>query len=220
MSWKKVFLVFGISMVILSGCNGESAEERIHNHLEEAVVLEQEFETQQKEITELEQQEQEIYATVIDLGMDDFDEIQSLSQDAIEVIDERDEKIEIERESLMQAKEEFTQIEEILEDIDEEEVRTIGNTMYETMIERYDTYDILYDAYKESLGLEAELYQMIQEEDLNQEELNEHIEQINAKYEEILEANDTFNDLTVEYNDLKQEFYNEASIQVAESTEE
>lgn len=214
MLWKKRILIFGLLLIILSACSSESTEEKIHTHLEETVLLEQEFEAQQSEITELEKQEQEIYAKVIDLGMDDFEEITQLSQDAITIIEERGEKIDTERESIHGAKEEFQSIEALLEDLEEGDAQTKGEEMYQTMIERYDTYDELYEAYKESLNLETELYTLLQEEEVEQDELNEQIEKINEKYEQILTANDAFNELTVEYNNLKQDFYEAANMEV------
>lgn len=214
MLWKKRILIFGLLLIILSACSSESTEEKIHTHLEETVLLEQEFEAQQSEITELEKQEQEIYAKVIDLGMDDFEEITQLSQDAITIIEERGEKIDTERESINGAKEEFQSIEALLEDLEEGDAQTKGEEMYQTMMERYDTYDELYEAYKESLNLETELYTLLQEEEVEQDELNEQIEKINEKYEQILTANDAFNELTVEYNNLKQDFYEAANMEV------
>ncbi|GGN58413.1 YkyA family protein [Oceanobacillus indicireducens] len=214
MLWKKRILIFGLLLIILSACSSESTEEKIHTHLEETVLLEQEFEAQQSEITELEKQEQEIYAKVIDLGMDDFEEITQLSQDAITIIEERGEKIDTERESIHGAKEEFQSIEALLEDLEEGDAQTKGEEMYQVMMERYDTYDELYEAYKESLNLETELYTLLQEEEVEQDELNEQIEKINEKYEQILTANDAFNELTVEYNNLKQDFYEAANMEV------
>ena len=214
MTWKKTVLMFGLLLIVLSACSSESTEEKIHTHLEETVVLEQEFEAQQSEITELEKQEQEIYAQVIDLGMDDFEEITKLSQDAIALIEERKEKIDVESESIQAAKEEFQSIEALLDDLEEGDAQTKGEEMYQTMMDRYDTYDDLYEAYKQSLDLETELYTLLQDEEVEQEVLNEQIEKINETYEQILTANDTFNELTVGYNELKQAFYEAANMEV------
>lgn len=214
MSRNKVLLTIGLFLIILTACSGGRVEEQIHSRLEETVVLEQEFEAQQSDITELEKQEQKIYAQVIDLSMEEFDEITELSQEAIKIIEERSEKIDAERESIVSAREEFEQIEGLLEDIEAENVRTKGEEMYQTMVARYDIYDELYEAYKESLKLENELYTMLQEEGVEQQELNDHIEMVNETYGKILDANDEFNELTIEYNNLKQEFYEEAGMEV------
>lgn len=211
---KKSFLIVGILLLFLAACSGQSIEEKIHAHLEEAVNLEKEFKEQQSEITDLERREQEIYDEIINLGMEDFAEIEELSQEALAIIDERREKIEIERESIMNAKEEFQSIESLLENIKEDQVRSIGEEMYQIMMERYDTYDEIYKTYDLSLDLETELYNLFQDEGIEQEELNEHIESINETYEQVLDANNLFNELTKQYNNLKEEFYKKANIKV------
>ena len=206
-------LLVGI-VALLSACSGESVEEKIHTHLEEAVILEEGFKSQQSEITALEKQEQEIYSQIIDLGMDDLDEITKLSQDALAIIDEREEELNIEKESITNAQEEFQSIEELIEGIEEEAVKTKGEEMFQTMMSRYAAYEELYAAYTESLGFEKELYTMLQDEELEQGVLNEHIAKINESYETILAANDQFNEHTIAYNELKKEFYEAADMNV------
>jgi len=85
---------------------------------------------------------------------------------------------------------------------------------------RYAAYYELFDAYTSSLELEKELYGMLQQEDTEQEELNEQINNINESYQSVLDYNEQFNENTVSYNDLKQEFYDVAEINVTyEETE-
>ncbi len=218
MSLRKITALLFALLLLLAACSGESAEEKIHTHLEETVTLEEDFKAQQTEITALEEQEQELYSQIIELGMDDFEEITKLSKKAQSIIDERADKINLEQESIHNAKEEFETIEELITNLEEEKVKTKGEEMYQTMMERYATYDELNDAYTASLDLEKELYGLLQQEDAERETLNEHIEKINASYETILDANEQFNELTVAYNDLKQEFYDAAQLTV--TTEE
>ena len=210
---KTSLLLVGV-VALLSACSGESIEEQIHTHLEEAVTLEEGFKSQQSEITALEKQEQEIYSQIIDLGMDDLDEITKLSQDALVIIDERKEELIIEKESIASAQEEFQSIEELIEGIEEEALKTKGEEMFQTMTSRYAAYEELYAAYTDSLELEKELYTMLQDEELEQEALNEHIAKINESYETILAANDQFNEHTIAYNELKKEFYEAADMNV------
>ncbi|UJL47800.1 YkyA family protein [Virgibacillus sp. NKC19-16] len=212
---KKSIIILSISLsTILAGCSGESTEQQIHNHLEEAVSLEEGFEQQQEEITELEKQEQELYSQLIDLGTDEFDQIQEISQQAIDIVDQRSEKIELEKESIDASQEEFNQVSDLIEDLEEEETKAKAEEMYNVMDNRYTAYDDLYTAYTESLELERELYTMLQQEDLEQETLTDHINTINESYQQVLEANEQFNEYTVEYNALKQEFYELAGIDV------
>ncbi|MBP1968250.1 hypothetical protein J2Z83_000342 [Virgibacillus natechei] len=208
-----IFLTFTFG-AILSACSGESTEEQLHNHLEEAVVLEEGFEQQQNEITELERQEQELYSEVIELNMEEFDQIQEISQEAIGIIDQRSEVMELEKESIDASQEEFNNISDLIDDIEEEAVREKIEDMYTVMSDRYSAYDNLYEAYMISLELERELYTMLQQEDIEQEDLTEQITAINDSYQDVLEANDQFNEGTIEYNALKQEFYELSDINV------
>ncbi|MHA6252049.1 YkyA family protein [Oceanobacillus sp. CAU 1775] len=208
-----IILLIGL-VTVLAACSGESTAEKIHMHLEETVVLEEDYKNQQSEITTLEKQEQDIYAEIIELDMDEFDQITALANEALAVIDEREEKVNLEQESITSASEEFHSIEDLLTDLEDEAANEKANEMYNTMVERYSTYDELYAAYMESLQLERELYEMLQLEDLEQETLNEHIEKVNESYESIFTLNDQFNELTVSYNQFKKEFYEAAEMNV------
>ncbi|SET29117.1 Putative cell-wall binding lipoprotein [Oceanobacillus limi] len=211
---KKLFLILIFTtFFILSAC-GESIDTQVYNHLEKAVSLEEGFEQQQTSINELEKQEQSIYEEIIDLGMDDFEKIQELSNEAISVIDERKEKIELEKNSIEDSREEFLNTEELINEIDDDSVKEKANEMYDAMVERYKSYDVLYEKYMKSLTLEKELYEMLQKEEMDQDTVTEHIETINESYQDVIQANETFNSHTMEYNKLKKEYYNVADITV------
>ncbi|WP_249869919.1 YkyA family protein [Oceanobacillus saliphilus] len=210
-----LFILSTVMLALLTACSGQSTEEQIHSHLEEAVVLEAEFEDQQSVITDLEVQEQEIYNQIIDLGMDDFDQITELSNQAIGIIDQREEEIDVEKQSIEASHEEFAKIEDLITNIENTEVQDKANSMYDVMNNRYRSYGELNEAYVTSLELERELYTMLQQEDIEQEELTAHINSINDSYERVLQSNDEFNNYTVEYNALKKEFYEAAQLEVS-----
>src|SRR5699024_6261834 len=86
--------------------------------------------------------------------------------------------------------------------------------MYEVMMDRYKHYDQLHKEYIKSLKLEKELYQMLQKEELEQEDLTAHIEKINKKYEKVLDKNEEFNETTANYNKLKKELYDQTDLSV------
>lgn len=213
--FKKASLILFICLIgILSACSGESTEEKIHNHFEESVSLEEGFEKQQKEITDLEKQEQKLYGEIIDLGMEDFDKIKDLSQQAIKVIEQRSENIKLEKESIDASKEAFNKTEKLIEKLDDVKVKKKAEKLYKVMNDRFSAYDDLYKAYTKSLGLEKELYTMLQKEEIEQEELTDQITSINESYELVLGANEQFNEDTNNYNELKKDFYKTAEINV------
>ncbi|GEN55472.1 YkyA family protein [Halobacillus faecis] len=200
----------------LSACTGQSAEEQIYEHLEKAVTLEDAFREQQQPMVDLETEEQQLYEEIINLNMDQFDEIQEKSKQAASIVEERREKLELEKESIDAAKEEFDKIEPLIEDLEEEntDAKEKAEQLVETMNARYDSYQNLYGAYDEALTMDAKLYEMMQNEDLTEEQLQEQIDKINQKYNEVIEHNETFNKHTEEYNTLKKELYEAMELDV------
>ncbi|WP_080874886.1 YkyA family protein [Oceanobacillus timonensis] len=202
------------SLFIIAACSSKSSEEQIHDHLEEAIQLEEGYETQQQEIQELEQQEQEIYSQIVELDMDQFDEIQQLSEEAVSVVDQKQEKLEEEKESIESSEEEFSEIESIISDLEDENVQQDAETMYDVMGERYTTYYDLNDTYQASVDQEKELYEMLQLEELEQDEVTNHLEALNENYESIIALNGEFNQLTADYNEAKRTFYEDSDLNV------
>ncbi|WP_188454538.1 YkyA family protein [Virgibacillus oceani] len=212
---KKAIVILAIlCIILLSACTGASTKDEIYDHLEKAVTLEDAFEKQQDSIVELEKEEQQLYSQIIDLGMDEFDKIKQLSKQAIESIEKRTDKIKLEKESIDASKEEFQEIKELIADLEEDKVRKKANEMYDVMMNRYEAYEKLNNAYNNSLKLEKELYTMLQDKDMKQEKLTDHISNINESYQKVLDANDKFNASTTDYNALKKEFYDLAGIDV------
>lgn len=210
MYWK-LFTVI-VLLITMFGCGTKSAEEQIHQQLTKAMELEEAFKQQQPKITKLETEEQEIYSQIIAHDMEDEEKLQELVEQAIASIDERAEEVEVEKESIEASKKEFSKIEDLLLQIEDKESRETAKEMYERMNDRYDAYDDLYTVCQKTLQLEKELYTMIVEKP-PQQELTEHIQKINENYELVLDANEQFNTYTLEYNDLKDEFYDTANLE-------
>lgn len=211
-----LFLLVIAGMIIFSGCTKSSSVNDIHALLESVVELEQQFEEQQDPLVELEKEEKEIYSQIIALGMKEFDKIVSLSNDALQIVEKRKEHMELEEASLQASKSEFKKLTPLIEELDDEELKKKANELQETMKERYNTHDILYDNYMKGLGFDTELYQLFQKEDLSLEQLEEQIAKINDTYKVVLESNKSFNDYTKKYNDIKFEFYEKAGIEASE----
>ncbi|WP_226034576.1 YkyA family protein [Aquibacillus saliphilus] len=214
MHLKKITFIITLSIFLLAGCSGESTTEDMYEHMEQAVTLEEDFADQQEPLVELEKKEKELYEEIINLGMDEFERVEELSQEALTAIEGRAEIIEIEKESIELAIEEFRKIKPLIEDIDDEELKEVADKMYTAMENRYNSYISLHDVYSNSLDKDKELYEMLQSEDLEEEELKNHIDTVNSTYDEVLEANETFNSDTDKYNQLKQDFYQKAEIDV------
>lgn len=207
--------MFIITVVIglLSGC-GKSVEEEIYTHLENAVSLEAAFEEQQQPLVDLEKKEQGIYEKIIKLGMSEFEQIKLLSQEAIVVVDERETRIEKEKESIDESKEEFLLTKSKVADLENQKVKADAEELIKIMNDRYVSYEQLYNYYKDAIGLDRELYKMFQKEELTLEQLEEQVKKINEMYDNVVKENEKFNTLTDTYNKKKKEFYIAADLNV------
>ncbi|ENH97216.1 hypothetical protein J416_07242 [Gracilibacillus halophilus YIM-C55.5] len=212
---KLGILVTMITMLLLIGCNQESTVEKMYDHLETAVELEQPFAEKQDTFSELEERDQEIYNELIQLSADELDKIESLTGEALNNIEERKKILADEKESMKSAEEEFLKAKKLVSDLDDP-LQETANEMITTMEERYQTYYELNDAYMVSLEEEKALYELFQKEDLTEEELSNLINTVNQQYETLMELNDTFNELTNTYNDQKANFYQEADLNIVQ----
>ncbi|WP_270182053.1 YkyA family protein [Alkalihalobacillus sp. CinArs1] len=200
--------------LILVGCQfGESTEEKMYNHLEEAVALEDQFREQQEPLAKAEKKEQGLYDEIVALSMDEFDKIKSLSEEAEALTEKRLEYLNNEKESIDKAYEEFENTKELSEDL-EGEVQKSANTLIEKMDKRYEAYQTLYKEYKAAIELDKKLYSMLQDKELTLEQLQEQIKSVNDQYTKVSEQKEKFNTYTTEFNEAKKAFYKAAELNV------
>ncbi|MDF1506754.1 YkyA family protein [Robertmurraya sp. DFI.2.37] len=221
LNWKKPLLFFIlISMFVITGCfNRTTTTDEMYTVLENVVDLEQDFEKQQQPLVELEKEEKEIYSEIIGLGMKEFEQIVSLSEKALTIVDKRQEHMQKEEESIQASKQEFEKFAPLIEKLDEGELKTKANELYDTMQKRFATHDTLFDNYMKGIEHDKELYQMFQKEGLSIDELEEQITKINDTYKLVLDSNEEFNEYTKQYNEIKLGFYKAAGIEISEEQE-
>ncbi|MCM2674870.1 YkyA family protein [Alkalicoccobacillus plakortidis] len=211
---KIVGLLSVVSLgAMLAACSTDP-EQTVYDHFEAAVEEESVFAEQQSLLQEAEQQEQGWYEEVIELGMDEYDSIVSLTDQLLESVETRRELLEEEKKGIEAGYEEASKAEAEFESIDNEETRNLANDVQEAMDNRYESYTTLNGLYAESLDLDEQLYQLLGQEDLDVSELEDQIEQVNSKYQEITDATEQFNSLTDTYNQTKRTFYESADLDV------
>ncbi|GAF14660.1 LOW QUALITY PROTEIN: lipoprotein [Bacillus sp. JCM 19045] len=214
MSKKSLLTVFACSTLLLAAC-GQTATETIYDHLEEAAEIENEvFNEQQQPLIDAEEKEAELYQQIVELDMDSFDEIVSLSDEALASVEERRELIASEKESIEDGYSEFEKAVSNFEELEEEELTNRANEMQEAMDNRYESYQALYTVYERSLDLDQQLYDMLKDEELDVDTLTAHIEETNGVYQERDEATNQFNEYTDAYNDAKEAFYEASDLEV------
>ncbi|GAA0325033.1 YkyA family protein [Bacillus carboniphilus] len=213
---KKIGVITSLSgLLILSGCTEKvSPIDNMYTSLEGVVSSEKGYNEQQDSLRDLEKREHELYEQIIGLSMNEFDEIVSLSQEALSLVEERESKIELERQSMIESEEKFNEVQDIVATIEDEELKKEAEALIETMNSRYEAHKELYDAYVKGIQLDKDLYTLLQDENLTLEQLQSKITEINEAYEIVLASNESFNKITEEYNNAKKEFYESAGMEV------
>lgn len=210
--WAFIILV----ITALTACG--KTDEKIHEHLEAAVELEEGFLEQQAPLRLAEKEEYERYEALISQNVGEKEEIEALAAEAIEQTYRREEIIALEKESMTASYEAFKNIESYVEKYKDPDMKALLEEMMKTMSERYHLYETIAADYVAGIELDRQLYEMLKDESTSIESLQEQIERINAKYEQINEAKSEFNERTKEYNEQKREFYNGTKLNVQYST--
>lgn len=210
-----MILFFIVPILFLGGCsNLQSNKERIYKFLEEVVALETDFANIQQPFGELEANESQIYSQIIEESASNREEINKLAIQGIEIIDQKEEMVANERESILQSKLKFEEIDKIIKKTKDEEVKKILEELQIIMQYRYEEYNRLYTLYTEVFTLEKNLYQLFKNGEITIEILENEITSINDMYTKIKEKNTSFNDWTRKYNEKKLELYNQLAIEV------
>ncbi len=205
---KTIFVTFLLLTMVMSGCSvGQTAEEKIYEHLEKTVSLEKGFSDVQKPLVEAEKKEQTLFNEMLGLSMKEFDQIKQMADEAIASAESRQEMIQKEKKSIEEAYEEFKSVKELADSIEEEKIKSSAGELIQTMDDRHTSYQDLNKAYTEALKMDLELYALLKKEDLSIDELKTFTEKLNKQYEDVLKKQDTFNQLTDQYNEQKKDFY-------------
>ncbi|WP_347564266.1 YkyA family protein [Bacillus sp. MM2020_4] len=212
-SGRYLLSLIAISLLILSGCVGnKTPAEKMYDVLEDVVTKEKVFEEQQDPLVTLEKKEKNIYDQIIELGMKEYDQIVKLSDEAIQLTNERKNHMERETKSLKESEQAFKKAAGIKDDFDDTEVKKTANELYDIMMQRYQAHEWLYKEYSSALTYDKELYGMFKNKNLPLEDLEAQVNKLNEQYKQVFEANEKFNMLTDQYNDKKQSFYKKAGL--------
>lgn len=156
-TYVAVLLAIGL---LLSAC-GDSPAEKIHKNLEESVDKEETAQNSQKEIAKLEEKENEIFDQVVDLSLDDFDKIKKHSNNALENIEKRTDKLKQEKDSMEESKATFAKIEKSIDKLENEKTKKKAQEMKKQMDKRYKTYEDFNKIYADTLKDEKTLYTLL-----------------------------------------------------------
>ncbi|HET7629454.1 MAG TPA: YkyA family protein [Bacillales bacterium] len=207
--------VIAVIMTALSGCMfGPGTGEKVYELLEKSAKTEQTFVKLQQQLTDKETKEEQLYEKIINLDMNHFEQMVSMSKEAKQLAADRENLIKQERDVIDKAYEQFREIVPLVKNAKDEQLKAKGEAMIETMQHRHDAFSDLTEIYLRSVKLDRELYDMLQKKETEQSALKKQVAEINEAYKQILSKNKDFNAYTKKYNKLKKAFYEQAGLDV------
>lgn len=196
--------VVTLSALVLSACG--SPEGSIQNHWSEAAGAEEGFPEKDEELTELAQQEQNVFENLTSYENDEQKKIGSSVEEAVSSVNERKELMEKELEEINQAYEEAMEADEPIENLENEETTEKAKQAQQAMEKRNEAFNGVHDAYMEAADKEIDMYESFNDENLELEALESQLDTINSSYEEVDSYRETFNTETKAFNEAKNKF--------------
>ncbi|MGM0897676.1 MAG: YkyA family protein [Bacillota bacterium] len=191
--------------LFLSACSGASTEEQLNEILEATFEEEAEYREVQSELQSREQNEQQVFESIMALTKEQQSEVEEKSQEAAASAEERLELLETERESMQSAEEEFAEIDQLIEETEDETVQADLEALKEQMDLRFTKHNEFTDAYQSLAQQQKELYEMVAEEDMDLSTLQDKTNEVNEQNTLVQEAVTAFNEQTEQFNELKNE---------------
>ncbi|AOC90876.1 YkyA family protein [Bacillus sp. L381] len=207
----------GAASMLLAGCGGKDPVEMLHDSMEKAVQAEKPFQKEQKTLEKLEKKEDELYNEVIQLNMNDYAKIVSLSDEALKNTEQRKQHLKTEKDSIDNSEKEFEAVTQTAGSIKDQSIKKKAKAAAAHMEKRYDLYGALYKDYMKAIQYDKELYSIIKKKDLTAEDLDKQISKVNDSYKKVLKQAGAFNKQTKEYNQAREELYKEAGFHVNEN---
>src|SRR5690625_179031 len=158
-NFQRLTILIICCMSLISCQASDRTIESIDEHLTATVLIEEDFEEYQEKVNQLESEEHDIYNQLIALGNDQQEDVKELTNEAVQILDEKMAYIDLIKETLSESRSEFEKIESSMDQIKDENHFDFVDKMYETMINRYHSYDDVYEAYFDSVQLTSELYE-------------------------------------------------------------
>jgi hypothetical protein len=208
-----LFLITVIFIFGLTACLRQKPPlEKIYTILEQAAMIEKDFEQVQDPLVAAEKKEKEVYDKIIELDSNQDEEKVKLSNEALTLVKERKKYMETETKSLLSSKKEFKKVASLKKSIEDEKIKNQANDLYNLMMNRYKAHDALSKSYLNEAAQDQLLYEMFTDKNVSVENQEAQVEKINRMYKGIYKANDRFNLLTRQYNDKKLQFYKTAGL--------
>ena len=191
------------SALLLSACSGPAAGEQLDAVLNDTFDAEKEYRETQKEMEELEKDEQQLFESIMALTQEQQDEVESQAEEALASADERLELLAAEKESMGNAQENFKEIDAIIAETDDAQLKEELTSLKEKMQERFAAHGQFTESYETLNGLQQELYTMLMDEETELKTLQAKAMEVNEQNTVVQEAVTAFNNSTAQFNEMK-----------------
>ncbi|MFD1031122.1 YkyA family protein [Metaplanococcus flavidus] len=201
---KRYILTAGISSaLLLSACSGPSTEEQLDAVLKDTFDAESDYRDTQSQMEELESSEQEKFESIMALTQEQQEDVRTNAEEALASVDERLELLETEKASIDSAEEVFQEIDTVIEETEEEDLKSDLTALKTTMNERFDAHEQFAAVYEELAAEQKELYELLLNEETELQVLQEKTVTVNDKNQEVQNAVTAFNEQTEQFNEMK-----------------
>ncbi|ANU22772.1 YkyA family protein [Planococcus donghaensis] len=201
---KKTSIALSFSiLILLSACTDSGIRGDLDQVLNDTFEAEEEYRKVQDDLEKREKAEQELFADIMALTQEEQDKVAEQAQEALDSADERLAFLKIEKESMQLAEEKLAEMDQVIEDAEDESVKSDVQALKAKMQERFTAHADFVVAYEKLVGHQKELYEMLKDEESKLQTLQEQATEVNEQNNVVQQAVTKFNDLTKQVNELK-----------------
>lgn len=201
---KKTRMALSFSVLLLLGaCTDSGIRGDLDQVLNDTFEAEEEYREVQDDLEKREKAEQKLFADIMSLTQEQHEKVAEQAQEALDSADERLAFLKTEKESMQAAEKKLSEIDQVIEDAEEESVKSDVQTLKAKMQERFTAHADFVTAYENLIGLQKELYEMLKDEDSKLQMLQEKATEVNEQNNLVQQAVTDFNELTQQVNELK-----------------
>ncbi|MFD3447955.1 YkyA family protein [Microbacteriaceae bacterium 4G12] len=218
LNYKKLAVTAALSASILTGCFGPKPEEQIYTIFEHAATQEKTLYKDAASLEELEKQNQQLYAKIIQDGKENNEPAKEALSQATKGIQDREAVLNKERDALDKAQKELKDTDKYMKQLEDSKLKKQGEKVESLYKERYADFQHMYDAYKKALTAEKALYDMLGAKTEKVKTISDKVKEVNQLYAEVESNKEKFNTHTKDYNKEKVAFYKQANFKIEEKT--
>jgi hypothetical protein len=207
---KKIVIgTFLSTSLLLSACSmgASSSEEKLSASLEKVYEEEQGYRDAQQQLAELEKKEQSTFNAAMELTQQQKDDVALKVEELKASLTERLTLLKEENESIGKAQDSLISFESIVKDTKDEDVKTSLLNLKTSIEDRYEAHEVVSNEYQKLTDLQITLYDMLEDEETEQAQLQEQVILVNKQNDVVQSAINAFNEATKKLNEMKSSVY-------------